>query len=85
MARRQRTGEFKEKKVVHTMPAREKEELRFSLVEVDGKTRGDIRYFAEWGDVKGMRATPRGITLDPAKREGFEEGVGKLFDALEEE
>ncbi len=82
MKGKERTGEFKEKEVAFVMPARENEELHFSVVELNDKLRADIRYFAEWGEVEGLRATQRGITIDPAKYGEFQKGVMKLSEKL---
>ncbi len=52
-------GDFRAKEVLCSAPMRKGEELRFSVVEVDGKARADIRYFSEVGG--GMWPTPRGM------------------------
>ena len=70
---------FKEKEKVYTIPTREGEEIRFSIVEVNGRTCADVRYFAEWGDVKGLRATRGGLTIDPVNMAKFVQGANKLF------
>ncbi len=75
-----RKRSFREREKVHVMPARDGEELRFCVVEVGGKLRADIRYFAE-GE-KGIFPTSRGILVDPAKFGDFREGVEKLSERL---
>ena len=70
--------DFRAKEVLCSAPMRKGEELRFSVVEVDGKARADIRYFSEIGD--GMWPTPRGITIDPEKLSDIEYGVKKLVE-----
>lgn len=78
MSRQKGKGDFKEKEALFSVPMRKGEELRFSVVEVEGKTRADIRYFSQVED--GMRPTPRGIMVDPAKLTDIESGVRKLVE-----
>lgn len=78
MSKQKGKGDFKAKEVLCSVPMRKGEELRFSVVEVEGKTRADIRYFSEVGG--GMWPTPRGIMLDPAKLGDIEYGVRKLVE-----
>lgn len=78
MNRKRKYGDFKEKEVLHSVGMRKGEELRFAVVEVDGKTRGDIRYFSEAEE--GMRPTTRGIMVDPAKLGEIQKGVQMLQD-----
>ena len=79
MAKRERAGEFVVKEVVHAVPCREGEELRFQKVEVNGAERADVRYFAR-SDYSGGKfmQTPRGITIDPSRLSSVVEGVQKL-------
>ncbi|GEM_PF-1469849 len=77
----QETG-FKEKEKVYAIATKEGEEIRFSVVEVNGQTRADIRYFAEWGDVRGLRPTRGGITIDPTDFAKFIQGTDKLFKTI---
>ena len=74
-------GGFKEKESLYTVPMRKGEELRFSVVEVEGKTRADIRYFSQ-NEEGVMLPTPRGIMLDPLKLGELESGVHKLTERL---
>ena len=74
-------GGFREKESLYAVPMRKGEELRFSVVEVDGKTRADIRYFSQVEEGE-MRPTPRGIMLDPLKLGELESGVHKLVERL---
>ncbi|HRK61729.1 MAG TPA: PC4/YdbC family ssDNA-binding protein [Candidatus Omnitrophota bacterium] len=78
MSRQKGKGEFREKEALFSVPMRKGEELRFSVVEVEGKTRADIRYFSQVED--GMRPTPRGIMVDPVKLTEIESGIRKLVD-----
>ena len=71
-------GGFKEKEKVFCIPTKEGEEIRFAVVEVNGRTYADIRYFAEWGDVKGLRPTRGGLTVDPVHMAAFIRGTYKL-------
>lgn len=73
-----RRWNLKEIEVAHVIPIREGEEIRFSVIELDGKPRADIRYFAQWGGVDEMQATTRGIIVNPEKFDDFVEGVTKL-------
>ena len=78
MSKQKAKGDFKAKEVLCSVPMRRGEELRFSVVELEGKPRADIRYFSE---VCGeMWATPRGITVDPVKLSDIEYGVRKLVE-----
>ncbi len=76
MRKSTRSGEFKEKEMLHSIGMRKDEELHFSVVEVGGKTRGDIRYFSLTEE--GMRPTTRGIMVDPAKLGEIRKGVELL-------
>ena len=78
MSRQKGRGDLRTKEVLCSVPMRKGEELRFSVVEVEGKTRADIRYFSEVGGE--MWPTPRGIMLDPAKLSEIETGVKKLVE-----
>lgn len=76
MEKKRRQGHFKEKERVYSIPCRKGEELRFTVVEFDGKERADIRYFSE--SDRGTFPSPRGISLDPEKLPEVETGVRKL-------
>jgi len=76
MTQTKKKSDFKEKERVFSVPTREGEELRFSVVEVGGKTCADIRYFAE-GE-SGIWPTNRGIMIDPKKLNDVQEGFNKL-------
>jgi hypothetical protein len=78
MSKQKGKGDFRAKEVLCSAPMRKGEELRFSVVEVDGKARADIRYFSEVGG--GMWPTPRGIMIDPEKLSDIEYGVRKLVE-----
>lgn len=70
--------DFRAKEILCSVPMRKGEELRFSIVELEGKPRADIRYFSEIGGE--MWPTPRGITVDPVKLSDLEYGVRKLVE-----
>ena len=72
-------GEFKEKEKVHVIPTRRGEELHFSVVELDGKSKADIRFFSVTEE--GLRPTHRGIVVDVERMEGLIEGAKKLMVA----
>ncbi len=74
-------GGFKELKKINVVKTREGEELHFTKVEVDGKIRGDIRYFT---DRDGrMRPARRGLLI-PENSGEFQASVGKLIDSISE-
>jgi hypothetical protein len=83
MERKRRRWNLKEKEVAHVIPIREGEEIRFSVIELDGRPRADIRYFAQWGGVDEMQATTRGIIINPEKFDDFVAGVTKLRDRVQ--
>lgn len=72
--------DFKEKERIHTLSTGENEALHFSVVEVGGKTRADIRYFSK--NDQGLWPTSRGILIDPKRLNDVEVGVRKLAQAL---
>ncbi len=75
-------GGFKEVKKVAVIATRDGEELHFTKVEVDGKTRGDIRYFTAR---EGQQMTPgrRGILIpEIISPKTFEENTTKLLKSL---
>lgn len=73
-------GDFKEKEKVHVVPTRKGEELHFSVVELDGKQKADIRYFSKNED--GLRPTHRGIVVDIGRIDSLLEGTQKLKAAI---
>jgi hypothetical protein len=74
-------GGFKEVKKLNVMDTREGEELHFTKVEVDGKIRGDIRYFTlREGRMKPAR---RGLLI-PDNTKEFESNVQNLIKSLSE-
>jgi hypothetical protein len=79
---------FVEKERVRVVPTRSGEELHFTVVEVNGKTRGDIRFFVrneENEDTEEMIAAKRGISILPRHFKAFQEGVAELGAKLAEE
>jgi len=80
MIKKVKQGEFVEKEKVYVMPARKGEELHFSIVELEGKIKADIRFFSKIDE--GMRPTYRGIVIDPPKMESVVEGAQKLMAAI---
>ncbi len=75
---------FEEKEKVKVVPTRKGEELHFAIVEVDGKVRGDIRFFVKNKDGKGMFAARRGVSILPRNFKDFQEGVNELAKKLSE-
>lgn len=75
---------FQEKEKVKVIPTRKGEELHFTVVEVDGKVRGDIRFFVRNKENKGMFAARRGISVLPKHFSAFQEGVTELAGKLAE-
>lgn len=73
---------FKEKEKVKVIPTRKGEELHFAIVEVDGKIRGDIRFFVTNKESKGMFAARRGISILPKHFQAFQEAVTELAGKL---
>ena len=76
---------FVEKERVRVVPTRSGEELHFTVVEVNGKTRGDIRFFVrneENEEKEEMIAAKRGISILPRHFKAFQEGVSKLAAKL---
>ena len=74
---------FVEKEKVRVIPTRKGEELHFTIAELDGEIRGDIRFFVKIKGRKGMLAVRRGITLLPEHFKAFQEGVAELGAKLE--
>ncbi len=75
-------GGFKEVKKVAVVETRDGEELHFTKVEVDGKIRGDIRYFTA-REGQSMMPGRRGILI-PENPKTFQENVEKLIKSLSE-
>jgi len=77
---------FVEIEKVRVIQTRNGEELHFTVVEVNGKTRGDIRFFVrneENEETEEMIAAKRGISILPRHFKEFQEGVGELAAKLE--
>lgn len=75
--------EIREKEQLFAIPTKDGEELRFSVFKYQDKWWPDIRYFAEFGDVTGLRATKQGVAIHPARWVDFVQGVEKLTARLE--
>jgi hypothetical protein len=78
---------FVEIEKVRVIQTRNGEELHFTVVEVNGKTRGDIRFFVrneENEDTEEMIAAKRGISILPRHFKAFQEGVAELGEKLAE-
>lgn len=69
---------FVEKERVRVIPMRSGEELHFTVVEVKGKRRGDIRFFVQSEENDEVFAAKRGITILPKHYKAFQEGVAEL-------
>ena len=74
---------FVEKEKVRVIPTRKGEELHFTVAEVEGKIRGDIRFFVKIKGRKGMLAVRRGIAVLPEHFKAFQEGAAELGAKLE--
>ena len=74
---------FVEKEKVRVIPTRKGEELHFTVAEVEGEIRGDIRFFVKIKGRKGMLAVRRGIAVLPEYYKAFQEGVAELGAKLE--
>ncbi len=72
----------KSKEIVHMIPAGKNQEFRFSLVEVDGRQAGDMRYFEKGRHEDIMLPTKRGIPF-PENAEEFLKGFEKLKSRLQ--
>ena len=78
---------FVEIEKVRVIQTRNGEELHFTVVEVNGKTRGDIRFFVrneENEETEEMIAAKRGISVLPRHFKEFQEGVAELAAKLED-
>ena len=73
---------FVEKEKVCVVPMRSGEELHFTVVEVNGKLRGDIRFFVKNEENDEVFAAKRGISILPRYFKAFQEGVSKLAAKL---
>ena len=88
MDKEKKSKGFVEKERVRVVPTRSGEELHFTVVEVNGKTRADIRFFVrneENEDTEEMIAAKRGISILPRHFKAFQEGVAELGAKLAEE
>lgn len=74
---------FVEKEKVRVIQTRKGEELHFTVAEVEGEIRGDIRFFVKIKGRKGMLAVRRGIAVLPEYYKAFQEGVAELGAKLE--
>jgi hypothetical protein len=70
---------------VRVVPTRSGEELHFTVVEVNGKLRGDIRFFVKNEENDEVFAAKRGISILPRHFKAFQEGVAELGAKLENE
>ena len=73
---------FVEIEKVRVIPTRKGEELHFTVVEVKGKTRGDIRFFVKNQEKNQVFAAKRGISIIPRHFKEFQEGVAELAKKL---
>lgn len=74
---------FVEKEKVRVIQTRKGEELHFTVAEVEGEIRADIRFFVKIKGRRGMIAARRGIALLPEHFKAFQEGVAELGIKLE--
>ncbi len=74
---------FVEKEQVKTVPTRKGEELHFTVVEVDGEIRGDVRFFTWNKELKKMTASKRGIAVLPRHFKTLKDGVSELSEKLD--
>ena len=73
---------FVEIEKVRVIQTRNGEELHFTVVEVNGKLRGDIRFFVKNEENDEVFAAKRGISILPRHFKAFQEGVSKLAAKL---
>ncbi len=73
--------EIVQKEIVHVIPTGDGEEFRFSVVEIDGQTVGDMRFFEKGRKEDIMLPQKRGIPY-PEKPEEFLKGFKKLGEKL---
>lgn len=71
----------KQKEIVHVLPAGKNQEFRFSLVDVNGRESGDMRYFEKGRREDIMLPTKRGIPF-PSNPDEFLAGFEKLRNRL---
>jgi len=76
---------FVEIEKVRVIQTRNGEELHFTVVEVNGKLRGDIRFFVKNEENDEVFAAKRGISILPRHYKAFQEGVAELGAKLENE
>lgn len=82
MAEKYKRKVTRQKELVHVIPMGKDREFRFALVDVDGETAGDMRYFEKAKHEKDlMLPTKRGIPF-PENPEAFLEGFEKLRKRL---
>lgn len=81
MAEKPRKKVTKHKETVHVIPAGKNQEFRFSIIEVDGRQAGDLRYFEHGRFEDIMLPTKRGIPF-PENPEEFLKGFEKLRNRL---
>ena len=85
MEKEKKNKGFVEKERVRVVPTRSGEELHFTVVEVNGKLRGDIRFFVKNEENDEVFAAKRGISILPRHFKAFQEGVAELGAKLENE
>ena len=85
MEKEKKNNWFVEKEKVRVVPMRNGEEMHFTIVEVKGKTRGDIRFFMKNEENDEVFAAKRGISILPRHYKAFQEGVAELGAKLAEE
>ena len=78
MEKEKKNNWFVEKEKVRVVPMRNGEEMHFTIVEVKGKTRGDIRFFMKNEENDEVFAAKRGISILPRYFKAFQEGVAEL-------
>lgn len=83
MTKEKKNWGFVEKERVRVIPTRDGEELHFTVVEVNGKARGDIRFFVTNEETERVFAAKRGITILPRHFKAFQEGVAELAAKLD--
>lgn len=74
----------KQKEVVHVIPAGKGRELRFAVVDIDGREAGDIRFWEKGKYEDIMLPTKQGLPF-PQDPESFLEGFSKLREKLQAE
>jgi hypothetical protein len=74
--------DFKEE-VVSTLPTKDGGEIRFSVLEAEGRQFADIRKYEEWGEPKKLQPRKVGFTFSSSQEfRKFRDAAEKLAEKL---